>query len=343
MPGLDISTRGGPSEPMTETRFLVAAAMKDEGPFILEWVCWYRMLGFELLIVTNDCSDHSVDLLQVLVKAGWIRHAEHAPREGEPPKKSAHRAIQTHPGVADADWLLICDVDEFLVLREDLSIADYVARFDPAPLGIGFHWKCFGTSDEIDWRDGLTHRIFQHAAPRESKVNGSFKSLFRDNAAFEEFGAHAPKRYSGEWGVDGKIWVDCRGKALNRFHPTTNPQRATAPARVQHKLAQMNHYVLRSAESFALKQGRPSASAGKDRYTQDFFDRFNRNDEFDTNALLFRAAFDAVYASALALPDALRLHHLCCADYVARLADKQGRAAQDDPRFLYHRHAAGIE
>ena len=49
--------------------------MRNEGPFLVEWVCWYRMLGFtDLLIVTNDCTDHSPELLDHLAQAGWVHH-----------------------------------------------------------------------------------------------------------------------------------------------------------------------------------------------------------------------------------------------------------------------------
>ena len=47
--------------------------MRNEGPFIVEWVCWYRMLGFDVLIATNDCTDHSVALLDRLAEEGWLK------------------------------------------------------------------------------------------------------------------------------------------------------------------------------------------------------------------------------------------------------------------------------
>jgi hypothetical protein len=38
--------------------------MRNEGPFIVEWVAWYRRLGFsDIVVVTNNCTDRSADLL----------------------------------------------------------------------------------------------------------------------------------------------------------------------------------------------------------------------------------------------------------------------------------------
>lgn len=75
-------------------KFLVFAAMRNEGPFIVEWVSWYRMLGFEVLIGINDCTDHSPALLERLAAEGWCRFFEHTPREGVSPKASAHRMMR---------------------------------------------------------------------------------------------------------------------------------------------------------------------------------------------------------------------------------------------------------
>ncbi len=51
--------------------------------------------------------------------------------------------------------------------------------------------------------------------------------------------------------------------------------------------------------------------------------------------------FDAIHAQAMAIPGVTRLHHLCCADYVARLCANQGTQATDDPRWQAHMKAAG--
>lgn len=306
--------------------------MRNEGPFIVEWVSWYRMLGFQVLIVTNDCTDHTVELLEALAAAGWLHHQPHRPPAGEPPKRSAHRTIHDHPATARADWVMLCDVDEFLVLHRDDTIQDYLGRFDPPPLGIAFHWRCFGTGGHRRWNDKLTHRRFVTAAPARDQVNHNFKSLFRNPLAFRTFGAHSPRSYAGPWETDNHVWTDCTGRRLQLFHPNDNPQKGTNHQRIRHDLAQMNHYILRSAESFSLKRGTPSSTAGADRYTTEFYQRFDRNDEVDTAALRFAEPFDRVHARAMALPGVRRLHALNCADYAARLAAHAGRHPDEDRR-----------
>lgn len=92
------------SERTTATpRSLVCAGMRNEGAFIVEWVSWYRMLGFEILVVTNDCTDHSVELLSALERAGWLTHQAHTPTPGQPPKRSAYNSMRAHPLIAAVD------------------------------------------------------------------------------------------------------------------------------------------------------------------------------------------------------------------------------------------------
>ena len=105
--------------------------MRNEGAFIVEWVTWYRMLGFEIVVATNDCTDHSPQLLDALAQAGWLTHVPHDPPDGMPPQKAAHRLLHKHALVRAADWVLTCDVDEFLVLHHAETVQDYLG---PAPL-----------------------------------------------------------------------------------------------------------------------------------------------------------------------------------------------------------------
>ena len=127
---------------------------------------------------------------------------------------------------------------------------------------------------------------------------------------------------------------------MARFLTEAHPIRHTSPEEITHRFAQMNHYVIRSDESFDLKRGMPSASAMKDRYTDQFYKLRNRNDFSDLSALAYQDRFDRVHAEAMALPGVRRLHHLCCADYVERLCAKKGTDATADARWIWHRQQA---
>ena len=315
-------------------KFLVFSAMKDEGAYLVEWVTWYRLMGFEVLVGINDCTDHTPELLTALQDASWLRFFEHTPRSGQPPKTSAHNAMRSQPEVDAADWLLICDVDEYLVLHKgDGTIGSYLDVVGREMLGMAFHWKCFGNSGWNRYHEGLVHRQFRRCGAGGRKVNAFFKMLVREPRRFKRFTDHSPVNFDGDWADPVNRVVDCEFRAIPQFLTEDHPIRFTTAEQITHATAQMNHYVIRSDESFDLKRGTPSASAFRNRYTDHFYQARNRNGFKDASAEYHKAAFDALYAEALALPGVRRLHHQCCADYVARICASQGREPAEDPRW----------
>lgn len=49
--------------------------VKNEGPFLLEWVAFNRVIGVtDFLIYSNDCDDGTAELLDALATAGLVVH-----------------------------------------------------------------------------------------------------------------------------------------------------------------------------------------------------------------------------------------------------------------------------
>ena len=323
----------------------VLGAQRNEGPFLLEWIAWYLALGFEnVLIMHNDCTDHSPQLLRLLERAGVIAQQKVVTDPALPPQPQAHRQAARHRLIREADWAFTCDMDEFLVIHEgDGSLA--ALTDDPALAqagGMAIHWRIFGTMGQVAWEDQLVHRRYTMAAPREAQQNSGFKTLTRWPGKWTFLRAHGPKNWNGPepWGeppyrlllADGSPFDDYahRGQAINH----------TEVERIRHDKAQVNHYALQSVEKFLLKRGVPGAGDNEVRYTDDFFARFDWNAVEDTSALAHGARFDAAYARLTAIPGVLRLHHHCCADFVEAMNLKVGLDPIEDPRLAFHRETA---
>lgn len=324
-------------------KLVVATAMRNEGPFIVEWVCWYRMLGFEVLVATNDCTDHSVPLLDALEAAGWLRHVPHVPKPDEPPKLSAYRAWTQDPLYQSADWLLTCDVDEFLVLHNHHTVGELIGPPPHDYRALVFSWKCFGTNNRTAYQDGWVHRQFQRCGLGHLRINRSFKTLVRRPQDFGRPGAHFPHQLrAGDWSLDENRVLHPNGRILEEFaNPANHPRRYLEPDQINHEVAQMNHYITRTPDSYALKRGTPCASALRDRYTDHFFEKHNKNGMVDTSALRFSDLFKEFHAAAMQTPQVKKLHHLCCADYVRALNARAGTDPALDDRLLQHLERAG--
>ncbi len=328
-------------------RYTVVCSVRNEGPFLVEWITWYRLLGFtDILVITNDCTDHSPALLNALGAYGWSTHIIRDIPDGK--RICATKLAHAHATeqVQNADWVLVCDVDEFLVIHRGMGqISDLIEGPSEAFLGMSINWRVFGTSGHATWQDGLVHRQFTHASDLSDPSSNWIKSIASHPDWFARLGEHGPKRLRLEragkvWGAPGMRWVNAAGEDVPIWQPKGDYLRRLPRNLVTHQVAQMNHYMIRSEESFGLKKGQLSAVAGKDRYTDEFMVKFDRNECKDTSAFRHSAAFDDLHSQAMALPDVRRLHHLCCADYVVRLAEKAGVNPETDRRYRAHIDAA---
>ena len=97
--------------------------MKDEGPYVLEWLAYHRAIGFtDFLIYTNDCSDGTDLLLDRLQNNGIVTHVRNKVLK-RGPHKSALKYAKDLSLYAGADWVYVCDADEFLNIKIEIGRA----------------------------------------------------------------------------------------------------------------------------------------------------------------------------------------------------------------------------
>lgn len=323
---------------------LVLTTMRNEGPFILEWVAWQKILGFEkILILFNDCTDHSPSLLRQLKRLGEISAKRHKPPKDEAPQPWAYEVARNLPETRKADWLFCCDVDEFLVIhRGDGTLSDLLTAVPQDHAGMVVNWRIFGSDKQIMWHDTLVHRRFHKCADEATQQSRFVKTILHKPHRFGRWRAHTPRYWQGEgaWGQGDNRLVQTDGSDWTAFHPDNNVINQVTQDQVRFSEASLHHYMLQSIEQFEHKRGTLSASRRTDRYDDTFFTRFNHNHTSCTDVAKYQARFDAEFARLCALPDVMRLHHLCCADFVRALADKRGDGFWEDPRYIHHMQMA---
>lgn len=325
---------------------VVVSSMRNEGAFLLEWVVWYRMLGFSgIVVVTNDCTDHSPALLDALAAAGWVEHLRCDIAAGQSgitrTKLEAAAGLKT---LRRAASVLVCDVDEFLVIHKGQGrIDDLLTAPGRDYLGMSVNWRVFGSGGVTAYADLPVHQQFTVAIGRKKGLNCNVKSVHRHPRWFQRMGEHGPvgldlakaRRETGvNWGDDPLVWVTPAGRRIAGWTPDGPYMRRTMATMIDHSVAQMNHYMLRSAESFSLKRGALSPVAGHDRYNTAYWTRADMRDEFDDSAAIYADRFAALHRQAMALPGVAALHYRCCADHIAAIARKAGQPPEDDPRHM---------
>ncbi|HBZ43077.1 MAG TPA: hypothetical protein DEO85_03280 [Maritimibacter sp.] len=319
---------------------VVVTSVWNEGPFLLEWLAWYRMLGFEsFLVVHNDCTDHSPQMLRVLEKADILVQKKNEVDPNRPPQPQNHAVATNHRLVKNAKWLWSSDIDEYLVIHVgDGSAAALAEEIDGKGYGMAINWRIFGSSGHEHWEDTFIRHRFRKSALEGSRSGKCYKTFYKNPVEFGRIRSHGPRGWRGDkpWGEEDRVFLLADGSRFPDYHPVENKINGTPHDRVTNKMAQVNHYALQSHEQFEYKRGRLGAAAHLDRYTDQFFKDFDKNRMRNTSALRHEDAFRKHYDQLVAIPGILRLHHLCCADFLKFMADKQGDDVRNDSRYRYH-------
>ena len=230
-------------------RFCVLTTMKNEGPFLLEWLAHHKALGFDdVVICTNDCADGTDAMVRRLQEMGLARH--HATvKAGTSIQRAAFRQARKLPEIAGAGWLWVCDADEFLVLHVgDGSVAALVAAGSAGVEVISVPWRVFGPAGRVRYEDRPVTEQFLRAEAGARRGEGKpvfAKSLVRDPGRVGRIGVHAPLPPEG-------------AAPYRREAPGGRPVREGQQmmVRARYDVAQVNHYALRSLESFLVKRDR---------------------------------------------------------------------------------------
>jgi uncharacterized protein (DUF934 family) len=253
----------------------ICAVVKNEGPYLREWIAYYNLIGFDkFYICNNESEDDTKEILEQASSAGLCVYYDWPNQEGVRTQAAAYKYIlNKHRN--DAEWMFFCDPDEFLVLKKhdtiDMLLQDY-----PEATAIGFNWKIFGDSGRRFYEKALLMERFTYAAPEPFGPNHLIKTIAR-SADIITPGAHTHQL------CDGALFIDTERRPLK-------PYPAGRQDTVTHRVAQLNHYYTKSAEEYSWKlaRGRVDLWRGHKDFipqTNDHFHFHNRNDEVDTSAL----------------------------------------------------------
>ena len=257
--------------------YLIISSMKNEASFILEWVAYHRLVGFtDFLVYTNDCDDCTVEMLVRLQELGLVTHeANKVLRRG--PHKSALKHARSHSKAKAADWILVSDIDEFLVVKAgDGTVQALVGAMPEDTDVIPVTWRLFSHNDQVGYDDSFVTEQFTDAERPLS--DGGFpdrfaKAIFRRQEGVERFGVHGPKT------DDSYIWRRPCGRFLGPNDNKTRPE-----TEFGYDVAQLNHYAVGSVDGFLVKKDRGRANHWRHDLGLDYWRRLCRGGETDASA-----------------------------------------------------------
>ena len=276
-----------------------------------------------MLIATNGGTDGTDELLDVLQAKGIVQHRDN-PFRGMPGLKPQHAAFQDAENesvVRNCGWAICMDVDEFI----DVKIGDGTLPTLYQAMGeanmIALTWRLFGNADVHRYEDRFITEQFTLCAPeivRKPHQAWGFKTLFRNIDIYKKLGVHRPKGLRPDlW--DQVTWLNGSGRPLPR-EMFRNGWRSTVET-YGYDWVQLNHYAVRSAESFMVKRDRGRVNHVDRDQGLNYWFRMNHNAEEDLSIQRMLPAAKAEFGRLMADAEIRAAHVAAVAAHREKIAE----------------------
>ena len=285
---------------------LIVTAMKNEAPYLLEWVAYHRLIGFDrFLVYSNDCADGTDALLDRLAALGLVTHERNDRIDRKGVQWTALARATSPPLTAAGGGGLGAACDERLNVKDGAGHLDDLLAAVPEADAVALTWRLFGSNGVVGIEDRPVIAQFTRAAPFPCHAPweaSQFKTLFR-GGTYRKLGVHRPKAPAPGRAAH---WVNRPGAPPG---PPVPPGGALAYGPTGGmELACLNHYSVRSAMAFVVKSERGLPNRSQRAVDIGYWVDRNFNTVEERSILRHLPALRAALAGLMAEPGIAPLH-----------------------------------
>ncbi len=230
----------------------IVAIMKNEGPYLQEWIEFHRLMGVEkFYLYDNESTDDTKSILAPYIESGVVEYTYFPGQKMQLP--AYWDCVNKYKN--ETKWLAIIDLDEYIVPVKYDSVAEFLAKQKKRVAQVVIPWVIFGSGGHEQRPNGLVLESYTKCAKR----NWLYKSI-----------------------VNPRMIIDmgCHEQMV-----------AGATRDIKDSELRINHYHCKSWAEYQLKASRGDAWFGADagikKYQRNMFKIHDLNDITDDTVLRF--------------------------------------------------------
>lgn len=218
----------------------ICAVVKNEFPYILEFLAFHKLQGVEhFYLYDNGSTDGTFQILEELAIKKWITLRDW--RAVNPIQLRAYNDC-LNMYTAESEWIAFIDVDEFLYSRTFPTLKEFIKSmvfFSGYNIGaIAAHWFLFGSNYYEEKTNGL---VIERFTQREPNMNLHVKSIVNTDAAIST--GKDPHTF---YFKDNFVAINDGGVALPKDYPLTSNSCANN--------LRINHYHTKSKAEYLIRK-----------------------------------------------------------------------------------------
>ena len=125
-----------------DTNLAIVAIMKNEGPYLQEWLEYHKLVGVgKFYLYDNESSDDTKQILKPYIRSGLVEYTFFPGQKKQLP--AYEDCIRKHKN--DTKWLAVIDLDEYIVPVKHNNIIEFLNTQKSNVAQIIIPWVIFGS------------------------------------------------------------------------------------------------------------------------------------------------------------------------------------------------------
>jgi len=272
-------------------KIVIGAIFKNEIDYIVEWIAWHQLAGFNhFIIADNESTDGTTQLLEALEQLKIITLLKQ-PTLTKNTQILAYNRI-SEVAINEYDSALFLDGDEFLMHdsfidgQEHKTLSKLIQNDDVGMVGL--NWRCFGSSGQETFNNKPVISRFTWCASEGKSAEQKYganqflksasKISYIDRINPHTSRLNGAKKYIDSQNTEIKDFILLKEKGFESvLHSGRRRSICLGPLRV-------NHYVVKSYEEYItkkMKRGSPMKGPEWDKGEKYFKSHDFKDNEFE--------------------------------------------------------------